>query len=435
MKCPRVAAARCLANIEQEGSSLARVLPRIEQELDPAQRSLYRELCYGTLRFYWKLDAALKPFFSKPLKAKDSDVKMLIYIGAYQLSYTRIPPHAAINSCVEGCRKLKKKWASGMANAILRRCQREQDGLFSALSPAASAAFPAWLFNSLQNAWPDNLDDILTASNSHPPFCLRVNQQHTSRTTYLDALNQVDISASACDFAQQGIRLAQACNVDKLPGFHDGDVSVQDEAAQLCTTLLELKPNQRVLDACAAPGGKTGAILEHQPELSEVVALDIDEQRLSRIEDNLNRLHLNATLVSADASDLDAWWDGQYFDRILLDAPCSATGVIRRNPDIKLNRLDSDIEPLVALQTTLLDTLWQCLAPDGIFVYATCSLLPAENEQQLTAFIARHNNAELLPINTDWGVDRKGGRQLFPQVDGHDGFFYAKIHKNPELCS
>lgn len=429
MKCPRVAAARCLANIEQEGSSLSRVLPRGEQDLDPNQRSLYRELCYGTLRHYWKLEAALKPFFSKPLKAKDSDVKMLIYIGAYQLFYTRIPPHAAINSSVEGCRTLGKKWASGMANAILRRCQREQDSLFTSLKPAAEAAFPSWLFDALQSAWPDQLAEMVAASNAHPPFCLRVNALHQSQAEYLAALANIDIAAQACEFASNGIRLEKACGVDTLPSFNDGHVSVQDEAAQLCTELLELKVGQRVLDACAAPGGKTGAILECQPALAELVALDIDEQRLSRIQDNLDRLQLSATLISADAADTSAWWDGLEFDRILLDAPCSATGVIRRNPDIKLNRLASDIEPLAQLQASLLDALWGCLKSDGIFIYATCSLLPAENEQQVVAFLTRHSDAELVPITASWGIDRAGCRQLFPQVDGHDGFFYAKIRK------
>ncbi|MDF1692471.1 MAG: 16S rRNA (cytosine(967)-C(5))-methyltransferase RsmB [Zhongshania sp.] len=429
MKCPRVAAARCLASIAQEGSSLSRQLPRGEQDLDPAQRPLYRELCYGTLRYYWRLDAGLKPLFSKGLKPKDSDVKMLILIGAYQLFYTRIPPHAAINSAVEGCRSLGKKWAAGMANAILRRCQREQDSLFKDLKPAAEAAFPAWLYQAIAQAWPDQLTDIMAASNAHPPFCLRLNRLHQDRDSYLQRLAEQEMNASPCEFAPYGIRLDKACAVDKLPGFADGHISVQDEAAQLCTQLLDLHAGQRVLDACAAPGGKTGAILEAEPALAELVALDIDEQRLSRISDNLQRLQLSASLVAADAADLDSWWDGRHFDRILLDAPCSATGVIRRNPDIKLNRVVSDIAPLCRLQASLLDQLWQCLAPGGVFVYATCSLLPAENEAQISAFLSRQAGAELLPIAADWGVNRDGCRQLFPQEQGHDGFFYAVLRK------
>ncbi len=429
MKCPRVAAARCLASIAQEGSSLSRQLPRGEQDLDPAQRPLYRELCYGTLRYYWRLDAALKPLFSKGLKPKDSDVKMLILIGAYQLFYTRIPPHAAINSAVEGCRSLGKKWAAGMANAILRRCQREQESLFADLKPAAEAAFPAWLYQALAKAWPDQLAEIITASNAHPPFCLRLNRQHHDRDAYLQKLIELDMAASPCEFAPYGIRLEQACGVDKLPSFNEGHISVQDEAAQLCTELLDLQPGQRVLDACAAPGGKTGAILEAQPALRELVALDIDEHRLDRINENLQRLQLKASLVAADAADLDSWWDNKSFDRILLDAPCSAVGVIRRNPDIKVNRMVSDIAPLCRLQANLLDKLWQCLSPGGLFVYATCSLLPAENEEQISAFLSRESSAELMPLDVTWGEDRQGGRQLFPQEQGHDGFFYALLRK------
>jgi 16S rRNA (cytosine967-C5)-methyltransferase len=368
--------------------------------------------------------------FSKGLKPKDSDVKMLILVGAYQLFYTRIPPHAAISSAVEGCRSLGTKWAAGMANAILRRCQREQDDVFSNLKPAAEAAFPAWLYQALAQAWPDQLADIINASNAHPPFCLRLNRLHHDRDAYLHTLNELDMTASPCEFAPYGIRLAQACGVDKLPGFHEGHISVQDEAAQLCTELLDLQPGQRVLDACAAPGGKTGAILEAQPAISELVALDIDEQRLDRIEENLQRLRLKASLVAADASDLDKWWDGKPFDRILLDAPCSAVGVIRRNPDIKLNRMVSDIAPLCRLQASLLDKLWQCLRPGGLFVYATCSLLPAENEEQISAFLSRESSAELIPLDVAWGLDRKGCRQLFPQVQGQDGFFYALLRKN-----
>jgi 16S rRNA (cytosine967-C5)-methyltransferase len=429
MNCPRVAAARCLASIEQDGSSLSRQLPRFEQALAANQRPLYRELCYGTLRQYWRLDAALQPLFSKALKPKDSDIKMLIMIGAYQLFHTRIPPHAAINSAVEGARTLKKKWAAGMANAILRRCQREQQTLFEKLDAASLNAHPNWLYEALKAAWPNQLEAILLANNGHPPFCLRVNSRHHQRDEYLHALAKQDIAATACEFAANGIRLDKACNVEELPGFGQGHVSVQDEAAQLCTSLLELAPGQRVLDACAAPGGKTGAILECVDGLQEVVALDIDEQRLQRIEENLTRLQRKATLLAADAADVAQWWDGQAFDRILLDAPCSATGVIRRNPDIKLNRHASDILPLVALQANLLQALWRCLKPGGIFVYATCSLLPAENEEQISTFLDANSDAELLPLDTPWGEDRRGCRQLFPQVQGHDGFFYAKLQK------
>lgn len=428
MSCPRVAAARCIAAV-LEGQSLSRQLAVEEQRLADNQRSLYRELCYGTLRQYWRLDAALKPCFSKGLKRRDNDVRMLIYIGAYQLFYTRIPPHAAINSAVEGCRTLKKKWAAGMCNAILRRCQRDAEALFAALPADAASAHPSWLFKAIKRAWPDQATAVFEANNQHPPMCLRVNRLRSSRDDYLAALTAAGIEASPCDHAPHGIRLAAPCAVEALPDFFEGSASVQDEAAQLCTGLLDLQPGQRVLDACAAPGGKSGAILEAQPEIGELLALDIEPQRLERVAENLHRLGLAANCQAADASNPEQWWDGQHFDRILLDAPCSATGVLRRNPDIRLHRRASDIAELVALQAKMMDALWACLAPGGILVYATCSVLPEENEHQLKHFLQRHSDAHCEPLKVDWGMDRSGGRQLLPSSEGADGFFYAKLVK------
>lgn len=429
MSCPRLAAAQCLTAVAN-GQSLNRQLPINEQSLPNQQRPLYRELCYGVLRHYWTLKAALKPCFAKPLKRKDLDVEMLALVGAYQLRYTAVAPHAAINSGVEACRTVKKKWAAGMVNAILRRCQRDGDELFANLPPAAAASHPQWLYQAIKKAWPQQAEAILAANNSHPPMCLRVNARQSDRDRYLQTLNDAEIDANPCDFAPQGLRLHTPQPVNRLPGFAEGLASVQDEAAQLCTTLLELGPGQRVLDACAAPGGKTGAILETEANLSEVVALDVEDGRLDRVWDNLQRLGLSATLLCADATDTDSWWDGKPFDRILLDAPCSATGVIRRNPDIKLHRRADDIPALVALQRRILDALWQCLSPGGTLLYATCSVLPEENEQQVADFSTRHNDAAEAPIEASWGEARPAGRQLFPAVDGPDGFFYAVLHKS-----
>lgn len=429
MSCPRLAAAQCLTAVAN-GQSLNRQLPVNEQSLPNQQRPLYRELCYGVLRHYWTLKAALKPCFAKPLKRKDLDIEMLVLVGAYQLRYTAVAPHAAINSCVEACRTVKKKWAAGMVNAILRRCQRDGDELFSNLPAAAATGHPQWLYQAILQAWPQQAEAILAANNSHPPMCLRVNARHGDRDSYLQTLNDAEIDASPCSFAPRGLRLHTPQPVSRLPGFAEGAASVQDEAAQLCTTLLELGPGQRVLDACAAPGGKTGAILEAEAELAEVVALDVEASRLDSVSDNLNRLGLEATLLCADAADTASWWDGRPFDRILLDAPCSATGVIRRNPDIKLHRRADDIAPLVALQRRILDALWQCLSPGGTLLYATCSVLPEENEQQVADFLTRHNDAAEVPIEATWGQARPVGRQLFPAVDGPDGFFYARLDKS-----
>lgn len=428
MNCPRLAAAQCLSAVAG-GQSLSRQLPITEQALPQQQRPLYRELCYGVLRHYWTLKAALKPCFAKPLKRKDQDIEMLVLVGAYQLRYTAVAPHAAINSCVEACRTVKKKWAAGMVNAILRRCQRDGDALFANLPPAAASAHPQWLYQAIHQAWPQRADAILAANNSHPPMCLRVNLRHGDRDAYRQLLKDAEIDASPCDYAPQGLRLHQPQPVSRLPGFAEGLASVQDEAAQLCTTLLELAPGQRVLDACAAPGGKTGAIIESEAELAEVVALDVEAGRLDRVGENLQRLGLSATLLCADAADTDSWWDGKPFDRILLDAPCSATGVIRRNPDIKLHRRETDIPALVELQQRILASLWPCLAPGGRLLYATCSVLPEENEQQVADFVSRHSDATLLPIDAPWGEDRPVGRQLFPSEGGADGFFYALLCK------
>lgn len=426
---PRVAAARCLAAVVGEGASLSQQLPLQEKHLDPQQRPLLRELCYGTLRHYWRLDAALKPLFKKPFKAKDQDIQLLIYLGAYQLFYTRIPSHAAINSSVEAARELGKPWAAGMINALLRRCQRDGETRFDGLTPAAASAHPQWLYQALATAWPKQLQSILAANNQHPPMCLRVNQRQGSRQAYLQKLSAVGIEAAACDYAPQGIRLVQPCGVDKLPDFAQGAASVQDEAAQLCSSLLDLQPGQRVLDACAAPGGKSGAILEAQPALAELVALDIDAQRLQRVNDNLQRLSLTATLLAADAANPQQWWDQQLFDRILLDAPCSASGVLRRNPDIKLHRRETDIAALAALQLRLLTQLWPLLKPGGIVLYATCSILPQENDACIARFIDHQADAHVLPIDGDWGLATSLGRQLLPSSDGPDGFYYARLQR------
>lgn len=427
--CPRLAAARCLSAVVEEGVSLSRQLEINERKVDQEQRSFYRELCYGSIRYYWRLDAALTPLMSKPLKSKDSDVKMLLIIGMYQLFYTRVADHAAINSSVEACKTLGKKWAAGMTNAILRRCQREGDKLFSSISAAATSAHPQWIYEALNQAWPEHAESILAANNGHPPFCLRVNQQQHSRQQYLQLLAEADIGAEACDFASQGVRLNKPCPVTALPLFAEGAVSVQDEAAQLCTELLALAPGQRVLDACAAPGGKTCAILETEPALEALWALDIDAERNRRVTENLQRLALTAKLITGSAEAPDEWWDGKLFDRILLDAPCSALGVVRRNPDIKLHRRAEDIPALAQLQQKILQRLWSCLRPGGILVYATCSVLPQENEEVLNAFIASSDDASTIAIDAEWGIARGPYRQLFPIDNGHDGFFYGILQK------
>lgn len=428
---PRLAAARALTAVMAEKASLGGSLPKQMQEVAPRDQALVQELAFGTARWYTRLDALARELLKKPMKAADLDLQALLLVGLYQLLYLRVPAHAAIGATVDVASEMGKPWAKGMLNAVLRRVQREGDELLAIVdqSPSQRVSHPGWLFKRLQRAWPEQLDAITHANNLHPPMTLRVNQRQVSRDDYLQTLQTAGIAASACEFSAVGIQLAQACDVHQLPGFADGLVSVQDEAAQLAAPLLDLQPGQRVLDACCAPGGKTCQILEQQTALAEVVALDLEPQRLKRVTENLERLQLQATLKAADARALADWWDGKPFQRILLDAPCSATGVIRRHPDIKLTRKAADISALAKLQGEMLDQLWQTLAVGGILVYATCSVLPEENTQVIEAFLARQPGARALDIAAAYGIAQPCGRQLLPQAEGHDGFYLAKLVK------
>ncbi len=423
----RAAAARCLQAVVN-GQSLSRELPKAEKKLKPDQRPLLRELCYGSLRQFWRLEALAGQCLSKPFKEKDEDILMLLCLGIYQLDYMRIPPHAAINTTVNASKSLRKEWAKGLTNAVLRRFQRERETLLADLTPPEACAHPEWLYEAIHAAWPGEADAILEANNQHPPLCLRNNIRSQSRKDYLLALKTADIEAAACDFAPEGIRLTRAVDVLALPGFTEGSVSVQDESAQLCADILRPGPGMRVLDACAAPGGKSCHLLEYQPELA-LTCIDVDGSRLERVQENLSRLKLKARLLTGDAAKPESWWDAQAFDQILLDAPCSATGVIRRNPDIKIHRRASDIPALADTQLNMLKALWPTLKSGGQLLYATCSILPAENEQVIERFLNQQSDATHQSIDADWGLARPYGRQLFPRNDKHDGFYYALLIK------
>jgi len=424
----RAAAARCLAAVVG-GASLNQQIPLLEGRVKERDRSLYRQLCYGTVRLYPQLNAIASQLLAKPLKNKDRDIAMLILCGGYQLSDTRIPEHAAVSATVAATKELKKPWAKALVNGVLRQWQRQGESLKDNLEDFATAAHPRWLYQAISTAWPQQAASVLQENNRQPPLCLRVNRAHCSQDQYLELLQQQGIGAQRCDYASEGVRLASPVGVEQLPHFADGWASVQDEAPQLSASLLELAPGQRVLDACCAPGGKSCHILESEPQLAELVALDIDPERLPRVRENLQRLQLSATVLAGDAAAVDSWWDGLPFQRILLDAPCSATGVIRRNPDIKLHRSPADIDALTQLQDDILQALWQTLAPGGLLLYATCSILPRENSQQVARFCQQRDDAEHLPITADWGLACDYGRQLLPQADGHDGFFYALLRK------
>lgn len=428
---PRLAAARALTAVLSGKASLGSSLPPQLDKVEHHDRALAQDLAFGAARWQPRLQLLADKLLEKPFKAADKDVEALLLIGLYQLLHSRIPEHAAIGETVGCAGALKKPWAKGLLNAVLRRAQREHEAIFAELDrdPVLHSAHPRWLQKALKAHWPEHWQAICAANNAHPPLILRVNRRHGSRDAYLEELRSAGLAAEPCTFSRDGVRLLQPCDVTTLPGFKDGRVSVQDEAAQLAADLLELAPGQRVLDACAAPGGKTCHLLEVEPGLGEVVAVDLEAKRLARVRENLDRLHLEATLIAADGRDTGAWWDGRPFQRILLDAPCSATGVIRRHPDIKLTRKPEDIPALAQLQGELLDALWPTLVHGGILLYATCSVLPTENSETIAAFLARTPDAQEVAIAGEFGLQPAHGRQLLPQLDGHDGFYYAKLIK------
>lgn len=429
---PRTLAVRTLLAVLEDGETLTVAAERAAAACtDSRDAALLKELCYGTLRWQLRLQALLDKLVERPLKSTDLDLQLLLLLGLYQLSALRIPVHAAVQQTVEVCRDLRKPWATKLVNGVLRRYLRERETLDASLQddPVARYAHPRWFVELVQQDWPECWQAILEAGNQRPPLTLRVNRRCLTRHDYLQKLAMAGIEARPCRHAEDGVTLATPMDVKQLPGFAAGECSVQDEAAQLAVELLDLKPGLRVLDACAAPGGKTCHILERQVDLAVVVAVEQDAGRTGRIHENLKRLGLKAELVVADAAQTRDWWDGKAFDRILLDAPCSASGVIRRHPDIKLLRTPMEVDQAVALQRRLLDALWSLLAPGGKLLYATCSVLARENAMQVDGFLAVEAEARALALPSGWGTTAGAGRQILSGEDGMDGFYYACLEK------
>jgi len=428
----RAAAARALAPVIAGKGSLTGL---DDHQVVARDRALFKALCYGTCRTLPRLEALAAKLLVKPFKARDADVQALLLLGIHQLLYLRIPAHAAVGETAGAARLLGKEWATRVLNGCLRRLQREAAELQAEVDqdPAVALLHPKWLLKALRQAWPDDWRAVAAANNEPGPMTLRVNRRHGDREAYIDRLAAAGLEGRLCLHAPDGITLETPCDVHALPGFDEGHVSVQDEAAQLATVLLgpalAPRPGARVLDACCAPGGKTAHLLEVFD--IDMLAVDSDAERLARVEDALARLNLSARLAHGDATALD-WWDGEPFEAILLDAPCSGSGVIRRHPDIKRLRRPSDITSLAALQARLLDNLWPLLRPGGTLLYATCSVLPEENSNQIDAFLARTPDAEsTTPHDVAWGRPASAGRQLLPEIDSHDGFFYARLRKRP----
>lgn len=423
----RAAAAEVIHQVLDRGLSLSSVLPKAQQQIAERDHALLQELCFGTLRVLPRLESCLKQLMDKPLTGKQRVVHHLLLIGLYQQIYTRIPPHAAVGECVNAVVNLKRPALRGLVNGVLRRFQRESDDILciSDQKTADNCLHPQWFVKRLRAAYPEQWANILHNNNQKPPMWLRVNRQHNNRDQYLALLQQQEIEATAHPLQGDAICLTTPSPVTALPGFDLGWITVQDVSAQHAVDLLAPQNHELILDVCAAPGGKTTHILEAAPQ-ARVVAVDVEQNRLNRVQENLNRLQQQATLICGDGRTPQAWWQGEQFDRILLDAPCSATGVIRRHPDIKWLRRDDDIATLTALQREILDANWQQLKPGGTLIYATCSILPEENALQIDDFLQRTPDAQRIDLDTEtapyW--------QLLPDTLSGDGFFYAKLKKS-----
>lgn len=425
MTTSRILAAQTLVQLVDQGRSLADLLPATREQLPDEERGFYQQLVYGCARHYLSLDELTRKLLDKPIQRKERVVHMLLVVGIYQLWQLDLPEHAALYETVDATKPLKKPWAAKLLNAALRRFQREGESLIEGLQNGAG--YPGWLTRQLRQAYPEQWQAVLEAGNVQGPMTLRVNRRRQDRDQWLTKAHEEGLEVTACTLTESAVTLAQPVPVFAIPGFAEGEVSVQDEAAQQCALLLDPQDGESVLDACAAPGGKTGHLLERAD--LELTALDVDERRLQRVTENLDRLGLAAKLVAADAADLTSWWDDKAFDRILLDAPCSGTGVIRRHPDIKLLRRPKDVDFLAQVQDRLLSQLWRTLKPGGRLLYATCSILPRENSERIAAFLQRQSDARLLTLALTGDAPTDFGVQWLPQPGGHDGFYFALLEK------
>ncbi|WP_233010016.1 16S rRNA (cytosine(967)-C(5))-methyltransferase RsmB [Rheinheimera faecalis] len=424
----RALAATACYQVVDQGKSLSEVLHKAQIELDsPLDKALLQEICFGVMRYLPQLETVCQKLMDKPLVKHLRPLQFLIYVGLYQLKFLRVPDHAAIGETVEAARELKGQSLTGLINAVLRSVQRKPEVFdFQDAPLPVQYNHPSWVITQLQHAYPDHWQQILDENQQKAPLWLRVNQLRTTPEAYLAALAAEGIVASQpFAYLPCALLLEQASDVTLLPGYADGWFSVQDGAAQHAAYFLGARNKDSVLDACCAPGGKTCHILELAPE-ADVLALDKDPRRLDRVYDNLDRLGLDARVMAADAADPDDWAGFQTFDRILLDVPCSATGVIRRHPDIRWLRKKTDIAPLVELQQDILRKIWPLLKPDAELLYATCSVLPEENLQQIQAFLADYPDAKLIPL-ADSHPDLHW--QILPGQQQMDGFFYAKLRK------
>ncbi|GAC12702.1 ribosomal RNA small subunit methyltransferase B [Aliiglaciecola lipolytica E3] len=422
-------AAKVLFQILENGQSARECLPKIQENYSDKDKAWLQEMVYGVLRHLPVLQSWLRILLDKPLKNKYKVAEHLIMLGFYQLAFTRVSTHAAVSETVAATRQLKVEPLKGLVNALLRNFIRQELDKQDIKEPQVRSGLPKWLFKRLQAAYPDQLEALCEEMQQRPPIWLRVNRQVIDKDKYLALLDEQGVACELSSEHSDGLILQKSQDITQLPGYQQGMFAVQDGAAQLAAAYLNAQEGDLVLDCCAAPGGKTCHILERQPNLSKCIALDIDDSRLDRVRENLSRLNLKADLVAADATQTESWWDGVLFDRILLDAPCSATGVIRRHPDIKWLRKNADIDTLVTLQRQILDTMWRILKPGGTLLYATCSILPEENYLQINAFLQNNPDASLIPVCNET-ENANPGRQILPGEKQMDGFYYARLLKS-----
>lgn len=395
------------------------------QGLDQQQKAFAHQLAQGTINALPRLNGLLSQLLSKPIKAKEAEVHAILLTGLYQIEYLRTPDHAAVNESVNLAKKLKKTWAIKLINGCLRRFIREQDKLRQNLSTASTASHSEWMYQMIAEQWPEHAAKIIEANNHAGPMCLRVNQSLLSTDEYLKKLTAADVSGTRSQQAPECIRLDQACAVEKLPGFNEGWISVQDEAAQLAAPLLAIQPGQRILDACSAPGGKACHLAESYPN-SFVIARDVSSERLLMVKQSISRLGLKVDIQELSEAQRS---ERECFDHILADVPCSGSGVVRRHPDIKTLRLQSDLAQFQRQQLNILQDLWPKLKIGGTLLYVTCSIFEQENDQTVRRFLKQEKQASVDTICSSWGYATEFGRQLIPKREGSDGLFFCRLQK------
>lgn len=430
MTSSRALAAKIVYSVCYDHQSLTDAMTDVQSHPEAA---LIKEMCFGTIRFWISLIALLNDMLEKPIKKEDKDIECLLCVGLYQLIHMRIPDHAVVNETVSATRDLKKPWASGLLNKILRLAiEKKENHSLVTRGITAQYAHPNWIIEKIQSAYPENWESILENNNQKPPLFLRVNTSKITTNDFLTLLSDHDLPYKKIEGLSDAVELIAPLSVEKIPGFFEGLFSVQDASGQKVVEYLDLNPDHIVLDACAAPGSKTTQILEKFPTLKKLVCVDLYKDRLKKIESNIKRLQLpikNVSLFANDITELSAWWDHVAFDRILVDAPCSASGVIRRHPDIKLLRKKTDISTLAETQYRILDILWQTLKSNGKLIYTTCSIFPDENDAVIKLFLSSHPDAIHHPIKNGWGISTHFGQQILTGDRNRDGFYYAILEK------